>query len=55
MSFRGVSATRNLNDSRLLRFLPAVEMTDNDGFAKVSTGIWEMGDNYGCCLRTVPE
>ena len=36
LSFRGVLTTKNLNDSSALRFLPLVEMTNNDSFTKVS-------------------
>jgi hypothetical protein len=36
LSFRGVSTKRKLNDSSLLRFLTLVEMTNNDGFAKLA-------------------
>jgi len=34
--FEELSATRNLNDSHLLRFLPSVEMTNNGSCAKLS-------------------
>ena len=37
LSFRGVSTTRNLNNSSLLRFLPSVEMTNNGSCAKLSS------------------
>ena len=37
LSFREAVATRNLNNFELIRFLPAVEMTENSYYPKVSS------------------